>query len=296
MALWKVQVDGRARWAVGRPDEGPVSLLASDMSLDSTLATGGRGLESLEEFATDGPVPESAKILAPVQTQEVWAAGVTYERSREARQDESGDRIHYQHVYSADRPELFLKATPTRARGTGHEIAIRDDSEWNVPEPELGLVIDAGGTIVAYVIGNDVSSRSIEAANPLYLPQAKVYSGSCAVGPCLVPVAEAPAADAMEIRLRIVRDGASVMDESVPTALLRRTPEELAEWLMYAQDFPSGVVLLTGTGLVPEDTFTLHSGDLVSVAITGLGELTNTVTVVGSTSTVADQQRIEEAG
>ena len=220
-------------------------------------------------------------MLAPVQGQEVWAAGVTYVTSRSARNEESGGHDFYNLVYDAERPELFFKAAPGRVRGPGAQIGVRADSGWDVPEPELALVVNAAGEIVAYTIGNDVSSRSIEGENPLYLPQAKTYRGSCALGPCLVPVAEAPDAAEMEIRLTILRDGEQVFDDSTQVALLKRALPELVDWLFRAQDFPVGVVLLTGTSIVPAMEFTLRGGDEVRIAITGLGELVNTVEVVG---------------
>jgi 2-dehydro-3-deoxy-D-arabinonate dehydratase len=275
MALWRVATPAGERLARGPVDGGPAELLAAG-SLDELLAAG-----SLDA-AVVGPVPGSAVLLAPVQGQEVWAAGVTYERSRVARNEESGGHDFYDRVYAAERPELFFKAAPGRVRGPGGLIGVRADSGWDVPEPELALVVSAAGRIVAYTIGNDVSSRSIEGENPLYLPQAKVYRGSCALGPCLVPVAEAPAPADMEITLTIARDGASVFEGATRVAQLHRSPEELVRWLFRAQDFPAGVVLLTGTSIVPGQEFTLQGGDEVRIAISGLGELVNTVEVVGT--------------
>ena len=167
-------------------------------------------------------------------------------------------------------------------RGPGGQIGVRADSGWDVPEPELALIVSAAGEIVAYTIGNDVSSRSIEGENPLYLPQAKTYRGSCAIGPCLVPVAEAPDPAEMEIRLAIARDGEPVFEGSTQVALLKRGLGELVDWLFRAQDFPVGVALLTGTSIVPAPEFTLRAGDEVRIAISGLGELVNTVEVVGA--------------
>ena len=180
-------------------------------------------------------------MLAPVAGQEVWAAGVTYAASRSARNDESkGAHDFYDLVYDAERPELFFKAAPGRVRGPGGPIGVREDSGWDVPEPELALVISAAGEIVGYTIGNDVSSRSIEGENPLYLPQAKVYRGSCALGPAIVPVGEAPAADAMEITLTIARDGEAVFTGSTQVALLKRGLEELVSWLFTRPGLPGG--------------------------------------------------------
>jgi 2-dehydro-3-deoxy-D-arabinonate dehydratase len=226
-------------------------------------------------------VPAGSVVLAPVAGQEVWAAGVTYAASRSARNDESkGTHDFYDLVYDAERPELFFKAAPGRVRGPGGLIGVREDSGWDVPEPELALVISAAGEIVGYTIGNDVSSRSIEGENPLYLPQAKVYRGSCALGPCIVPVGEAPPAAEMEIALTISRGGEPVFEGSTQVALLKRGLTELVQWLFTAQDFPVGAVLLTGTSVIPAVEFTLRGGDEVRIAITGLGELVNTVEVV----------------
>ena len=273
MALWRVQTAEGPRLARGPVDGGPVELLEG--TLDSLLAAG-----SLDAPAT-GPVPAGAVILAPVEGQEVWAAGVTYAVSRSARNDESkGQHDFYDKVYDAERPELFFKAAPGRVRGPGAAVGVRKDSGWDVPEPELALVISAQGEILGYTIGNDVSSRSIEGENPLYLPQAKVYRGSCALGPAIVPVADAPPADELEISLTIARDGEAVFTGSTQTAQLKRGLDELVAWLFKAMDFPLGVVLLTGTSVIPAIEFTLRGGDEVRIAITGLGELVNTVEVV----------------
>jgi 2-dehydro-3-deoxy-D-arabinonate dehydratase len=205
---------------------------------------------------------------------------VTYAASRTARNEESGGHDFYDLVYDAERPELFFKAAPGRARGPGGVIGVREDSGWDVPEPELALVISAAGEILGYMIGNDVSSRSIEGENPLYLPQAKIYRGSCALGPCIVPVGEAPAAEAMEISLTIARGEEAVFTGATQVALLKRKLGELVSWLYRALDFPVGAVLLTGTSVIPAVEFTLRGGDEVRIAITGLGELVNTVEVV----------------
>src|SRR3954471_15407726 len=269
MAIWRVSTPHGERLARGPVDSGPAELLPVSTTIDALLAAG-----SLEADGA-GPAPGSSIVLAPVQGQEVWAAGVTYESSRVARNEESGGHDFYDKVYDAERPELFLKAAPGRVRDPGGLIGVRRDSGWDVPEPELALVCSAAGKIVGYTIGNDVSSRSIEGENPLYLPQAKVYRGSCALGPCLGPVAEAPPPEEMEITLRILRGGEETFAGSTQVALLRRTPEELAEWLFRAQDFAPGAVLLTGTSIIPAPEFTLRAGDEVRIAITGLGELVN---------------------
>ena len=281
MALWRVRTAEGERLARGPVDAGPVELL--DGTLDALLAAG-----SLDAPAV-GPVPAGSVVLAPVGGQEVWAAGVTYAASRTARNEESGGHDFYDKVYDAERPELFFKAAPGRVRGPGERIGVRADSGWDVPEPELALVISAAGEILGYTIGNDVSSRSIEGENPLYLPQAKIYRGSCALGPCIVPVGEAP--DEFEISLTISRDGEAVFSGSTQTALLRRALPELVSWLYRALDFPVGAVLLTGTSVIPAVEFTLRGADEVRIAITGLGELVNTVEVVLRPSSGRDPTR-----
>jgi 2-dehydro-3-deoxy-D-arabinonate dehydratase len=274
MAIWRVSTAQGERLARGPVASGPAELLAAGTTIDTLLAAG-----SLDAEAA-GAVPAGSVVLAPVHGQEVWAAGVTYETSRVARNEESGGHDFYDKVYAAERPELFFKAAPGRVRGPNGLIGVRRDSGWDVPEPELALVISAAGRIVGYTIGNDVSSRSIEGENPLYLPQAKVYRGSCALGPCLVPVGEAPPAEEMEITLTIARDSEDVFTGSTQVALLKRGLTELVSWLFRAQDFPVGAVLLTGTSVIPAVEFTLRAGDEVRIAITGLGELVNTVEVV----------------
>jgi 2-dehydro-3-deoxy-D-arabinonate dehydratase len=233
-------------------------------------------------------VPAGARVLCPLDGQEVWASGVTFERSREARNEEAGREVgsvdFYDRVYDAERPELFAKASPGRSRGPGEPVAIRADSGWDVPEPELGLVVDAGGTIVAYTVGNDMSSRSIEAENPLYLPQAKVYTGSCAVGPCLVPVADVAPPAELEIRLLIERGGEELYADQVSVSTMHRQLDELVDWLFRGQDFPVGVVLLTGTSIVPPLEFTLQDGDVVTIEIPGVGRLRNPVQVRDTSS------------
>ena len=218
-------------------------------------------------------------VLAPVVSQEVWAAGVTYFRSRTARIEESqgaGGGSFYDRVYNADRPELFFKAAPWRVRASGESVRIRADSRWNVPEPELALYVNARAEIIGYTIGNDVSSRDIEGENPLYLPQAKTYDGSCALGPSVLLRDEPLGADT-SIDLRIERGGAIVHEGATTLAQMRRTPEELVRWLFRETSFPHGVVLLTGTGVIPPDTFTLQSGDRVSITIPPIGTLVNAV-------------------
>jgi 2-dehydro-3-deoxy-D-arabinonate dehydratase len=209
----------------------------------------------------------------------VWAAGVTYERSLEARSEEAADATPYDLVYVAERPELFFKAPGWRVRGPNEPIAIRADSGWDVPEPELALVLDPKMNVIGYTIGNDVSSRTIEGENPLYLPQAKIYDGACALGPALV------AADRVEppfdIRVDIVREGARVFSGETSTSKMRRSFEELAAHLGRALTLPHGAILLTGTGIVPDTSVTLHEGDVVRIEIDRLGVLENRVETVG---------------
>jgi len=217
-------------------------------------------------------------LLAPLDRQEVWAAGVTYQRSKIAREEESrGAAAFYDKVYTAARPELFLKATPERVVGPGRPVRVRADSRWSVPEPELALVISPAGRIVGYTIGNDMSARDIEGENPLYLPQAKIYKQSCAIGPLVTPVTAMPPLAEVEVRLVITRDGQTAFEGSTTLARMARTPESLVEWLFRDNEFPHGVVLLTGTGIVPPDEFTLRPGDDVSISVTGIGTLRNPV-------------------
>ena len=218
-------------------------------------------------------------LLAPVGDQEVWAAGVTYLRSRQARMEESksaGGGDFYDRVYEAARPELFFKATARRVVAPGGAVRIRHDSKWNVPEPELALVINSSGKIVGYTIGNDMSSRDIEGENPLYLPQAKVYDGSCALGPCVL-VSEQPLSPQTQIRIEIVRGGRAAFEGTTSLSQMKRTGPELVEYLYRDNSFPAGCVLLTGTGIVPPDSFTLASKDQVRITIEPIGTLVNDV-------------------
>jgi 2-dehydro-3-deoxy-D-arabinonate dehydratase len=225
-----------------------------------------------------GEAEQPAALLAPVDVQEVWAAGVTYLRSRDARIDESDLAADlYARVYEAERPELFFKAVAGRVRGPSQPICVRPDSDWNVPEPELAVLCDPSGQIAAVAIGNDVSSRSIEGDNPLYLPQAKVYEGSCALGPSWVPVDEAPPLDNLGVELVIERDRSELFRGETSTSRLRRSLDELASWLGRAICFPDGVVLLTGTSIVPPPEVSLAPGDVVRITIEGLGKLENPV-------------------
>ena len=223
--------------------------------------------------------PPLASILAPIGNQEVWAAGVTYFRSRDARMEESksaGGGDFYNRVYDADRPELFFKATAQRVVGPEDRVAIRDDASWSVPEPELTLLVTPTGKITGYTIGNDMSSRDIEGENPLYLPQAKVYDRSCALGPCIL-VTHAPLPRSTEIKLEIVRAGEAEFTGSTSLDSLKRDPADLVQYLYRNNRFPAGCFLLTGTGIVPPDSFTLRPDDEIRISITGIGTLINYV-------------------
>ncbi|MGH9588745.1 MAG: fumarylacetoacetate hydrolase family protein [Terracidiphilus sp.] len=218
-------------------------------------------------------------ILAPVGSQEVWAAGVTYFRSRNARMEESKDAgggSFYDRVYSAERPELFFKALGSRVVGPGAGVRIRRDASWSVPEPELTLVVNQHGKIVGYTIGNDMSSRDIEGENPLYLPQAKVYDGSCALGPCILIDAE-PLPSSTAIRIEIMREGRPEFADATTLAEMKRSAQVLADFLFRECSFPVGCYLMTGTGIVPPDSFTLHRGDEIRIFIEGIGTLINQV-------------------
>ena len=227
--------------------------------------------------AVDAPRP--ADLLPPIGSQEVWAAGVTYYRSRNARMEESksaGGGDFYDRVYHAPRPELFFKSMPHRVVGSGGKVAIRDDASWSVPEPELALFVTPKGKIAGYTIGNDMSSRDIEGENPLYLPQAKVYDRSCALGPCLL-IAEEPMPEATEIAIEIQRAEAEVFSGSTTLKEMKRKPQELVDYLYRNNSFPHGCFLLTGTGVVPPDSFTLQAGDEIRITIPPIGTLTNVV-------------------
>ena len=228
--------------------------------------------EGTDDFA-------SAQILAPIGNQEVWAAGVTYYRSRSARMEESkgaGGGDFYDRVYAAERPELFFKATASRVAGPLQDVRIRSDARWSVPEPELTLLVNHRGQIIGSTIGNDMSSRDIEGENPLYLPQAKVYDRSCALGPCVL-VGSEPLPITTPIRLEIVRNSSTVFSGATTLAELKRAPSTLVEYLSRDNSFPLGTFLLTGTGIVPPDSFTLAAGDRIRITIDPIGTLENKV-------------------
>jgi 2-dehydro-3-deoxy-D-arabinonate dehydratase len=233
--------------------------------------------DMIDEKARPEPLA-GQKFVAPVDRQEIWAAGVTYKRSKVAREEESkGAARFYDMVYTADRPELFLKATPQRVVGPGDTVRIRADGKWNVPEPELALVVSPAMKIVGYTIGNDMSSRDIEGENPLYLPQAKVYRKSCAIGPLITPFELMPPLHTVEIHLTIRRGASVAFEGKTDLSQMARTPDSLVDWLGRENEFPDGAILLTGTGVVPPDEFTLKSGDDIAISIDGIGTLNNRV-------------------
>lgn len=246
------------RWTIGRNDAG------------SALRQALTGVAPVASLA-------SVMLLRPCDDQEIWAAGVTYERSRVAREEESAKSGIYDRVYTAPRPEIFFKATPSRVVGPGEAVAIRGDATWNVPEPELALVINPALEIVGYTVGNDMSSRDIEGENPLYLPQAKMYGRCCAVGPMIALAESVPDAKNLTITLTIQRAGRTAFNGTVNTSKIVRRYEDLVGYLGRDNLFPDGVMLLTGTGIVPGDDFTLESGDAVSITIEGIGTLHNPV-------------------
>jgi 2-dehydro-3-deoxy-D-arabinonate dehydratase len=274
-ALFRVvTAEGAARLARGTIEDGPQTLLPAELSLDAVLGGDGPSFADIGSIE-GGAADPTARVAAPVDGQEVWAAGVTYLRSRDARVEEAIEATPYDRVYEAERPELFCKSAGWRVRGRGESIAVRGDSTWDVPEPELTLVLDAEAQIVGYTIGNDVSSRSIEGENTLYLPQAKTYTGSCAIGPAIVPATEIE--PPFTIRMTVEREGAAVYEDTTSTEQMRRSFDELASYLGRALTLPVGAFLMTGTGIVPDPPFTLEAGDVVTIAIDGLGALTNTV-------------------
>jgi 2-dehydro-3-deoxy-D-arabinonate dehydratase len=221
---------------------------------------------------------EDVTLLPPVDRQEIWAAGVTYKRSQVARMEESETGAsHYDKVYSADRPELFFKGTAGRVSGPGQPLRVRSDSSWSVPEPEFTLVISPGAKIIGYTIGNDMSARDIEGENPLYLPQAKVYRQCAGLGPCVLLAEEPLDLPNTKIDLKIERGGKTIHDGQTNLGQLARTLEDLVTWLFKEQEFPDGVLLMTGTGIVPDDDFTLENGDTVAITITNIGTLTNPI-------------------
>jgi 2-dehydro-3-deoxy-D-arabinonate dehydratase len=217
-------------------------------------------------------------LLAPIDSQEVWAAGVTYKRSKTARMEESTSAASlYDRVYEAPRPELFFKANPHRVAGPGEPLRIRRDSRWNVPEPELALVLNSRLELVGFTVGNDMSSRDIEGENPLYLPQAKIYDACCGLGPWITLTGDMPPTAEIGIRLAVRRQGGTAFEGATSISQMARSFDELIGWLGRECTFPDGAILLTGTGIVPPNDFTLQHGDIVEIAIDGIGTLSNPV-------------------
>jgi len=258
---------------------------ATHVAVPAAHASALTAREDLGGFLAEGngfapaAAPADTDLLPPIEQQEGWAAGVTYFRSRTARMEESKASAgsgFYDLVYNAERPELFFKAAAWRVVGPGGTVRLRGDARWNVPEPELALLISPKGRILGYTIGNDMSSRDIEGENPLYLPQAKVYDGSCALGPCIL-IQREPLASSSGIHLEIRRRGAVAFRASTTLAEMKRDLQTLVDYLYKETSFPNGAVLLTGTGVVPPDDFTLQSGDDIAISLDEVGTLRNTV-------------------
>jgi 2-dehydro-3-deoxy-D-arabinonate dehydratase len=262
--------------AIGLSDGGQFS---PDLgSLAALLRLPARSFRAAVDAASSHAGARIGPLLAPIDGEtEVWAAGVTYKRSEEARVEESATPDIYSRVYRAERPELFFKATPRRVSGPESPVVVRADSTWDVPEPELAIVVNAHAEIVGYTIGNDVSSRSIEGENPLYLPQAKVYAGSCALGPGIVPAWEVSDPYALGIRMQIHRGGRPYWQGETSMKEFARRLEDLVTYLFREDEFPDGLILSTGTALVPDSPFTLEPGDVVEISIDALGTLRNPV-------------------
>jgi 2-dehydro-3-deoxy-D-arabinonate dehydratase len=268
--LRRVMVDAEPVLAVARQGD----LYPVEWSLAQLLGAGRERLhEAVDRALQRPPLTAPAQLLAPVDEQEVWASGVTYRRSATARVDESSVGDVYELVYEAQRPELFLKAPAWRVRPPGAPLRIRADSTWDVPEPELALVIDARGEIVGYLAADDLSSRSIEGANPLYLPQAKIYDDSLGLSGTIVLARDAPDPVSAAIELEIHRDGERLFTGETSVSEMKRGLEELVKALYLELSFPAGAVLLTGTGVVPPDEFTLQNGDRVRIGVEGVGVL-----------------------
>ncbi len=281
MQLAKIRRSGVEGVAIVDGDRlAPLSLSSAYPTLSAILEAPDPRSVANSFLAPDAPryALDQVQLLAPLDQQEVWAAGVTYRRSQAARMEESqGAAAFYDQVYSASRPELFFKATPHRVVGPSEPVRVRQDSRWNVPEPELALVLNSHMRLVAFTIGNDMSSRDIEGENPLYLPQAKVYDGCCALGPWLTLAADMPPREQIGIELAIERAGRRVFSGSTSIAQMARTFEDLISWLARDNSFPQGVILLTGTGIVPGSELSLAAGDVVQIHVDGIGTLCNPV-------------------
>lgn len=286
-----------ARVSVSAGDNRIVSVNESDLQpLDLTQVENTNSLSDilhskdpvgLAKFLVDQKADPIAigdvRFLAPIDQQEVWAAGVTYKRSQVARMEESETGAsHYDRVYTAPRPEIFFKATPGRVAGPGQVLRVRYDSNWSVPEPEFTLVISPDGRLVGYTVGNDMSARDIEGENPLYLPQAKLYKQCAGLGPCVLLAEAELDLEATTIELSITRDGSEVFSGNTNLGQMARTFDDLVSWLYRENDIPTGAFLMTGTGIVPDDDFTLEDGDSVSITIAGVGTLTNPIVKDGA--------------
>jgi 2-dehydro-3-deoxy-D-arabinonate dehydratase len=269
---------------VAEDDSAVLDLTSAGISRLDSLLEADDPLARLNQLARE-KLPRLAlsevRLCAPVERQEVWAAGVTYLRSKTARMEESDfSATAYDKVYAAERPELFFKSLAEKVVATGEPVGIRRDAKWNVPEPELALVMNSKGKVIGHTIGNDMSSRDIEGENLLYLPQAKIYRHSCALGPWIQMGATEAVAREWKIKIEIQRDGKNVFAGETSVGQLKRRFEELATFLFRSQSFPHGAVLLTGTGVVPPDTFTLQERDEIRIEITGIGWLRNPVMLV----------------
>jgi 2-dehydro-3-deoxy-D-arabinonate dehydratase len=279
MKLARILIDQQPVVASVGPDQViPLDLSKADVRSLNELVAHPRAFEVATVLAASGkPLAiEQVVWLPPIDGQEVWAAGVTYKRSQTARMEESEAAAScYDRVYQAARPELFFKATPSRCSGQGGPLRIRQDSFWNVPEPELALVVSPAAKIVGFTIGNDMSSRDIEGDNPLYLPQAKFYRQCCGLGPWITLAPAMPERSSIQIRLSIIRQGSEVFQGQTSVAQMARSLEDLVGWLFRDNEFPEGVILLTGTGIVPDSDFTLAPDDRVHITIDGIGTLSN---------------------
>lgn len=284
LCRFEIDRDSGVRLGLIASDETVMDLTSAGVQRMTDLLERADLSEELRRLSNSGSAQHSldrVRLMTPVESQEVWAAGVTYLRSKEARMVESEFSANaYDRVYDAVRPEIFFKSMPQKVVSPGESIGIRKDAKWNVPEPELALVLNSSGTIAGFTIGNDMSSRDIEGENLLYLPQAKIYKRSCAIGPWIVVGMTEHDARQWTIHLDIRRDGRCVFNGEVRINQIKRRFSELAEYLFRSQEFPNGAVLLTGAGIVPEDTFTLEANDTVRITISGIGTLENSVVVV----------------
>jgi 2-dehydro-3-deoxy-D-arabinonate dehydratase len=275
---------GDQRLGLVEPDSTLLDLTAAGLDRIHTLLENPDPRPQIERLKKQrsGRIPLSeVQLCAPLEQQEVWAAGVTYLRSKSARMEESDfSATAYDRVYSAERPELFFKSLPEKVVGPGENVGTRRDARWSVPEPELALVINSRGQIAGFTIGNDMSSRDIEGENLLYLPQAKIYRGSCALGPWIHVGSNEETVRNWTISISIERAGGCVFKGETSVGRIKRSFQELADYLFRSQEFPHGAILLTGTGIVPPDNFTLEGGDVVTIEVTGIGMLKNSVTIV----------------